>query len=261
MSGSTISTTEYAALREAVESCQDPDLSAPLPWDVLELLGRLIPCDVHNVMGLDPPARHVYLEQQIVGGETILVSRGPAERAEPSDPDDPFWTHYGSSLPCCAPDMPGAAPVSTCSDFYSDRQWWSSPMRSEYLVDMQREMMLAFDDGGSRTFRLLFFRGPAPDFTDKERFFLRLLMPHIEQRYRRWQRVGHDDLPLTPRQRELLTEVARGLTNRQVGRALGLTEATVRTHLENIYERLEVSSRTEAVVVMQQGSWAEPSIR
>jgi DNA-binding NarL/FixJ family response regulator len=41
--------------------------------------------------------------------------------------------------------------------------------------------------------------------------------------------------------------VAAGHTNAQIAHRLGVTEGTVRTHLENIYERLQVSSRTAAV--------------
>ena len=52
---------------------------------------------------------------------------------------------------------------------------------------------------------------------------------------------------LTPRQWELLRLIAAGRTNIQIARQLGLSEGTVRTHLENIYGRLQVSSRTAAV--------------
>lgn len=51
-----------------------------------------------------------------------------------------------------------------------------------------------------------------------------------------------------PRQRELLRLVAEGHTNAQIGRSLGLSEGTVRKHLENIFARLDVSSRTAAVI-------------
>ena len=54
-------------------------------------------------------------------------------------------------------------------------------------------------------------------------------------------------LPLTPRHQELLRLVAAGHTNAQIARRLGISERTVRTHLENIYRRLDVSSRTAAV--------------
>jgi DNA-binding NarL/FixJ family response regulator len=41
--------------------------------------------------------------------------------------------------------------------------------------------------------------------------------------------------------------VAAGHTNAQIARRLGVTEGTVRIHLQNIYARLQVSSRTAAV--------------
>jgi DNA-binding NarL/FixJ family response regulator len=41
-----------------------------------------------------------------------------------------------------------------------------------------------------------------------------------------------------------------GHTNRQIARDLGVSEGTVRKHLENIYRRLEVQSRTEAIAAM-----------
>ena len=52
---------------------------------------------------------------------------------------------------------------------------------------------------------------------------------------------------LTPRQQDLLRLLAAGHTNSQIARRLGIVEGTVRTHLENIYEKLNVSSRTAAV--------------
>jgi DNA-binding NarL/FixJ family response regulator len=44
--------------------------------------------------------------------------------------------------------------------------------------------------------------------------------------------------------------VAAGLDNRQLARRLAISEATVRTHLQNIYGRLDVSSRTAAIATV-----------
>lgn len=52
---------------------------------------------------------------------------------------------------------------------------------------------------------------------------------------------------LTPRETEILQLIAKGLTNREAAGVLGLSRATVRTHLEHIYEKLEVTNRVEAV--------------
>ena len=102
-------------------------------------------------------------------------------------------------------------------------------------------------DGPGRTVRLYFFRGPGPDFTERDRALLTLLRPHLHQAYLDAERRRHPIPQLTARQRELLHLVAAGHTNAQIARRLGLSEGTVRTHLENIYGRLQVSSRTAAV--------------
>ena len=52
---------------------------------------------------------------------------------------------------------------------------------------------------------------------------------------------------LTDREIEILTCVARGLTNKQIGQALFISDRTVQGHLQNIYQKLQVSTRTEAV--------------
>ncbi|AWB95368.1 DNA-binding response regulator [Agromyces badenianii] len=52
---------------------------------------------------------------------------------------------------------------------------------------------------------------------------------------------------LTVREAEVLSLVAEGLTNREIGRALFLSEATVKSHLVHIFTKLDVGSRTAAV--------------
>lgn len=54
---------------------------------------------------------------------------------------------------------------------------------------------------------------------------------------------------LTPREIEVLSLIAKGLSNRAVAEQLGVSRATVRTHLEHIYAKLVVSNRTEAVTL------------
>jgi DNA-binding NarL/FixJ family response regulator len=52
---------------------------------------------------------------------------------------------------------------------------------------------------------------------------------------------------LTDREREVLLCAARGLTNKQIGVSLFISDRTVQGHLQNMYEKLGVASRTEAV--------------
>ena len=53
---------------------------------------------------------------------------------------------------------------------------------------------------------------------------------------------------LTEREREVLTLVARGYTNKQIAEALYVTEKTARNHVSHILEKLELSRRTQAAV-------------
>jgi two-component system NarL family response regulator len=53
---------------------------------------------------------------------------------------------------------------------------------------------------------------------------------------------------LTPRERDVLAAMAGGLTNRQIAASLGLGTGTVRIHLQTIFQKLQVSNRTQAVL-------------
>jgi LuxR family maltose regulon positive regulatory protein len=54
--------------------------------------------------------------------------------------------------------------------------------------------------------------------------------------------------PLTQRERDILSLVAEGFQNAEIGRRLFISPKTVKTHLQNIYKKLGVKSRTEAAV-------------
>ena len=52
---------------------------------------------------------------------------------------------------------------------------------------------------------------------------------------------------LTPRERKILELVAQGLSNRDMAESLSISRLTVECHTKNIYRKLAVTSRTEAV--------------
>jgi DNA-binding NarL/FixJ family response regulator len=60
---------------------------------------------------------------------------------------------------------------------------------------------------------------------------------------------------LTERELEVLRQAARGLTNKAIGQALGISDRTVQGHLASIYGKLDVSSRTEAVTEALRQGW------
>lgn len=56
-----------------------------------------------------------------------------------------------------------------------------------------------------------------------------------------------DYLGISPREHEVLELLAHGHTNREIARALYVSPNTVKSHLSNLYRKLEVSRRTQAV--------------
>jgi DNA-binding NarL/FixJ family response regulator len=61
--------------------------------------------------------------------------------------------------------------------------------------------------------------------------------------------------PLTERESEVLGLLAKGLANKQIAVALGISEHTVKFHVSSIYSKLNVTNRTEAVREGLRGGW------
>jgi two-component system nitrate/nitrite response regulator NarL len=70
-----------------------------------------------------------------------------------------------------------------------------------------------------------------------------------------WNGVG---LLLTGRQLEVLGAISRGLSNKDIGQALGLSEKTVKTHITAIFRALNVVNRTQAVNAARNSGLIEP---
>ena len=115
------------------------------------------------------------------------------------------------------------------------------------MLGVSYEIMVPLPPRGRIDHRILLFRSDGRDFTERERLLLSLARPQLATLHETLLRRLAGEPELTTRQWELLRLVAAGLTNRQVGRCLHISEATVRKHLENIYQRLQVTSRTAAV--------------
>ncbi len=102
-------------------------------------------------------------------------------------------------------------------------------------------------------------RGAAA-FTDRERAMLDIVRPHLANLYRLGSAIDRAreapadaaadvaEVSLTPREREVLDWVAAGKTNRDIAAILGASPRTVEKHLERVYEKLGVETRTAAVM-------------
>jgi DNA-binding CsgD family transcriptional regulator len=239
----------------AIVSEDRPDLpdGKGLPPSLLADLMGQIPCDDISLDRYDS-GRQAFSLLQLVPAPSDDVFKA-SEDLDPAAVER-FWDCHWHCRSCSYPERTSdVRSVVKPSDFYSARQWHSTGMYSDILQPQgcEHQIQLCLPDpaglsaGPERTVRLYLYRGPGPDFTERDRAMLTLLRPHLHQAFLDAERRRHPVPRLTPRQNGLLRLVAAGHTNTQIARHLGISEGTVRTHLENIYEKLHVSSRTAAV--------------
>lgn len=66
-----------------------------------------------------------------------------------------------------------------------------------------------------------------------------------------------DDMGLTPREFEVLEQIAIGASNRDIAQRLFISESTVKNHVTNIFRKLSVTDRTQAVLYALKKGWVK----
>jgi DNA-binding CsgD family transcriptional regulator len=226
------------------------DLSAPArqgepldaTWEsTLSTVMAIVPCDA------------VTLQVQDVQAQQVLAIRQVSDRYEVcTDLDDAaaelYWRRFWAS-DCCYPQRSGDYfSVVKTTDFEPGGALFATMGKRRALAeDGCRLARITLPQRGSVDYRVLLWRMDGRDFSDRDMVLLSVLRSTLVAIRDRTFQPGADRPELTPRQLQLLGLVAEGLTNRQTARQLGVSEHTVRKHVENIFERLQVSSRTAAV--------------
>ena len=94
--------------------------------------------------------------------------------------------------------------------------------------------------------RFFFFDRRRWGLSGRDRELLVLLRPHFIFHRERWRPPSRALEALTSREREVLEALADGDTNAQIAKKLWISRHTVRSHVEHIFEKLNVKTRTEA---------------
>jgi DNA-binding CsgD family transcriptional regulator len=164
-------------------------------------------------------------------------------------------------------------PVRT-SDWLSRRQWHASPLYQDCyrLLGLDDQIAVASVDRGG-TFDGISLGRAGRAYRDDERDVLSVVMPHVRAALKRAEAApgeisalrvaptleatplggGHStdqfarEAGLTSREAEVLSLVARGLTDQQAAHRLALSVRTVGKHLEHVYAKLGVTDRQAAV--------------
>jgi DNA-binding CsgD family transcriptional regulator len=244
----SVTERDLRALLGIVRDGRDDLPETGLPPSLLGDLTAQVGCDVLTFSCQDTRRR-----------EFVFAQGLPVDADDGEDDDEAgaqaFWGAYPDCAHCAYPDHGDLRSVTKTSDFYSARQWHATGMYSEAMRGVEHMLMLclpagpgpAAKPGPGPDLRLVLHRMSGPDFSERDRALLELLRPHLHQAWADAQRRRCGTPQLTARHRELLGLVAAGHTNGQIARILGISAGTVRTHLQIIFGRLEVSSRAAAV--------------
>ena len=242
----SIRASDAAALLEIVHDGAQESGRDPFPPTVLFGLARLIPSDA--CVG--------YQEADVSGDIRVIellevIGTPPSPKAEAA-----FHSHgWQNPLHCRLHAREDA--VLCLSEFITRRQKVSLAYNDlvwrPHGIDDAMRVWLPAPPGRARS---VYLERSGRNYTDRERTLLGLIRPHlVRMRLNAESRRRVDpSLGLTAREAEVLGWVARGKTNAEIAAVLFISPLTVRTHLEHIFEKLGVRTRTAAVTTSQGSS-------
>jgi DNA-binding CsgD family transcriptional regulator len=234
--------------------------TTPFPANVLAGMRRVVRCEAVSYREWSPQQ---LLESSLAADDPASIS--PVWRAYPQvRKDDPLagGAPHGSSLP----NREWLGRALAISDFISDREFRRRGLYAEVCKPLGvRAVMKVFLPAGGATGASFVFDTTRSRFTETDRLTLERLIPHLGQLRR--NALARRTYPalvdstaaarmrlmrLTPRERVVLARAAAGETNTMIAQALFVSPGTVRKHLEHIYDKLEVRTRTEAAAIYTQ---------
>ena len=231
--------------------------TTPFPAHVLAGLRRVVQCEA--VCYREWSAQEL-LERSLAADDPESISL--VWRAYPQvRHDDPLpgGEPHGSPLP----RSEWLGRTLAISDFISDREFRRRRLYAEVCKPLGvRAVMKVFLPAGAATGASFVFDTTRSRFAETDRLTLQRIVPHLVQlrrnaHARKTYPVLIDStaaarmrlLRLSPRERVVLARAAAGETNSVIAQALFVSAGTVRKHLEHIYDKLEVRTRTEAAAI------------
>ena len=228
-----------------LEEAQTVDGPAPFTTELLDRLTEVVGCTYATFAEVDHRSRVVH--------RVVLCSADPWNGEED---DDDWWESPRTVTLSGYRLSDGAKPLIVLSDLFSRGQRTSVDFNPNFQEGVSDEILIDLDP--TRTWFACLNVAGDRDFGDRERLLLHRLRPHLAGLYSSAEirgRLAADtaafDLDaldrLTRREREVMVCVADGLSDAEIAGVLVVERSTVRKHLEHVYEKLGVQSRTAAL--------------
>ncbi len=213
-------------------------------------LPRLVGSELTTLSVCDLNSGH----RSVVSNPAVVMGRREIEAFDRFFYDHPLVRAHGRNR---------SAVTMRISDIHSDGEFQSTPLFNEYYRPIGLHHVMAVPLHVDDRFLVgIVVNRSRQGFSNRDRAVLELIRPHLSNLYRLGvaidrarQAPAHGDKPnqlsaenLTVREREVLDWLAAGKTNRDIAAILGGKPRTVEKHLEHIYEKLGVETRTAAVM-------------
>ncbi len=246
-----VTTTDLRGVLAVLHDLGSLPSAEPFPLPVLDRLGTLVGAHTTG-----------YGEFSIEeGGRSYSVNCLVRNRTEPAWLDGTVRRWWHQDPITCRFHARAVEPMAA-----SDRVSRPAFHRLEFFEHVHHpfgtadyvRLFLPAPNGKSRFF---FFEQDHWGLKRRERDLLGLLRPHLVLWRSRWSAPASPAvLELTAREREVLQAAADGATNREIAEQLWISPHTVRTHLNHIFEKLDVRTRTEAAALLRTTGSSEAEV-
>jgi DNA-binding CsgD family transcriptional regulator len=250
----------YEALLDFLLEAVSVEGTTPFPPQVLAGLRQVVRCDAVSYREWSPQEQ---LESWLAADEPEAIRRVWRAYLQVRH-DDPLRGGAWDGGPL--PDRERVGRALAISDFINDREFRRGGLHAEICKPLGvRAVMKVFLPTGGATGASLIFDTTRSRFTDSDRLAVQRLIPHLVQlRRNAHARKAYLALldstasartrlqRLTARERVVLARVAAGETNAMIAQGLFISPGTVRKHLEHIFDKLEVRTRTQAAAIYTQ---------
>ena len=252
--------SDYQSVLNVVREIHEIQRMDDFPRRSMSGIGHLIESDLLTYNEIDTRRQTAFMVQQPVGA----IGAAQVQTFERLAYQHPLINHYARTR---------ESRPRKISDFLSLTEFRRLDLYQEFFRDVALHFQMAVTIPSANTLVIgIALNRARRDFSERDRSVLDLVRPHLAQAYRNiaersalreraeaaeralWSASATLLASLTRREHEILVLVADGKTNPQIAGRLSVSPRTVQKHLEHVYDKLGVRTRTAAAMKLGQAS-------